>query len=460
MIDKLLAQRVLGRAMASGGDYAELFLEDSLRSSVKMVDGAVDTAISGRRYGAGVRIFNGLRSVYATTNDLSEAGLMACAGRAATAIAGLGADMAIALPDKQASAFPYKITPPSVALSRKTDLIKQAYGAITGYSEEIAQAIVQMNEWDQRVTIASTDDVFTEDRRVNSRIAMQAVASGDGENQIGHVAPGRLMGFECFENGEIDIKESALVAARQAVTMLHAGPTQAGRMTVAIENGFGGVIFHEACGHSLEATSVAKGMSEFSGRLGEQVAGSKVTAIDDGTLPGNWGSLSVDDEGTPTRRNVLIEKGVLKGYMVDKLNARRMGTAPTGSARRESYLYAPTSRITNNFIDNGPDKNEDIIASIEHGLYAAAMGGGSVNPATGEFNFSVAEGYMIRNGKICEPVRGASLIGRGSEILQDIDMVGQNLYPGQGMCGSVSGSVPTNVGQPLIRVREITVGGR
>jgi TldD protein len=220
------------------------------------------------------------------------------------------------------------------------------------------------------------------------------------------------------------------------------------------------VIFHEACGHSLEATSVAKNQSEFAGKLGQVVAGPKVTAIDDGTLPGHWGSIGVDDEGTPARRNVLIENGVLKGYLIDKLNGRRMGMAPTGSSRRESYLFAPTSRMTNTFIDNGPDKNEDIIASIENGLYAAKMGGGSVNPATGEFNFAVSEGYMIRNGKIAEPVRGASLIGRGSEILQDIDMVGQNLLESAGMCGSLSGSVPTNVGQPLIRVRAITVGGR
>ena len=229
---------------------------------------------------------------------------------------------------------------------------------------------------------------------------------------------------------------------------------------MAIENGFGGVIFHEACGHSLEATSVAVGASQFAGKLGQKIAGDKVTAIDDGTIPNGWGSINIDDEGTPAQRNVLIENGVLKSYMIDKLNGRRMGMASTGNARRQGYLYEPTSRMTNTYIDNGPDRNEDIIASIEYGLYAKEMGGGSVNPATGAFNFAVREGYIIRNGKICEPVRGASLIGTGSEILQNIDMVGQNLDRGQGMCGSSSGSIPTDVGQPLIRVSRITVGGR
>ena len=244
------------------------------------------------------------------------------------------------------------------------------------------------------------------------------------------------------------------------MTNLRADYCPAGQMPVAIENGFGGVIFHEACGHSLEATSVAVGASQMAGKLGQKIANEKVTAIDDGTIPGAWGSINVDDEGHPSQRNVLIENGVLKNYMIDRLGSRRMNMPMTGNSRRQGYAYEPTSRMTNTFLANGPDKNEDIISSIEYGLYAAKMGGGSVHPLTGAFNFSVTEGYIIRNGKICEPVRGASLIGTGSQILQDIDMVGQNLEMGQGMCGSRSGSVPTNVGQPLIRVSNITVGGR
>lgn len=275
---------------------------------------------------------------------------------------------------------------------------------------------------------------------------------------MGFFAPGRRMGMEMFET--VDPKVVGARAAKQAVTMAGAGYCPAGVMTVAIENGFGGVIFHESCGHSLEATSVAYGQSQFAGKLGQKIANEKVTAIDDGTIPNAWGSVNIDDEGTPAQKNVLIENGVLKSYMIDKFNARRMGMAPTGSSRRQSFAYTPTSRMTNTYIAPGTDKNEDIIASMEYGLYAKEMGGGSVNPVTGEFNFAVNEGYIVRNGKICEPVRGASLVGKGSEILQNIDMVGTDLDMGQGMCGSSSGSIPTNVGQPLIRVSSITVGGR
>ena len=231
-------------------------------------------------------------------------------------------------------------------------------------------------------------------------------------------------------------------------------------MPVVIAGGFGGVIFHEACGHSLEATSVEPGMSEFAGKLGKQIAAPCVTAIDDGTLPNEWGSENIDDEGSPTTRLVLIENGVLRNYMIDRLNGLKMGMAPTGSGRRESYAYAPTSRMRNTFIAPGSDDEEEMIRTMGDGLYAAQMGGGSVNPATGEFNFAVQEGYLVRDGRITTPVRGASLIGRGSEILMRIDRVGKEMTMGQGMCGSLSGSVPTNVGQPTIRVSRLTVGGK
>ena len=313
---------------------------------------------------------------------------------------------------------------------------------------------------DHTILIANSEGLYTTDRHVRTRIAVSAVAvSPDGsDNQSGSASPGRGMGLEMFDF--IDPKSIGIKAADQALVNLSADYCPAGQMTVAIENGFGGVIFHEACGHSLEATSVGTGTSQMCGKLGQQIANVKVTAIDDGTIPGAWGSVNIDDEGHPTQRNVLIENGILKSYMIDRLGSRRMGMAMTGNGRRESFMYEPTSRMTNTFIANGPDKNEDIIASIEYGLYAKSMGGGSVNPLTGEFNFGVSEGYIVRNGKICEPVRGASLVGTGSQILMDIDMVGQNLDTAQGMCGSSSGSVPTDVGQPLIRVSKITVGGR
>ena len=254
-----------------------------------------------------------------------------------------------------------------------------------------------------------------------------------------------------------DITTGALICAKVSL------PQEEGREALArvvIDGGFGGVIFHEACGHSLEATSVAVGASEFAGKLGQKIAADCVTAIDDGTMPNEWGSENIDDEGTPTTRLVLIENGILRSYMVDRLNGLKMGMAPTGSARRENYTFAPTSRMHNTFIAPGSDDEDEMIRTMGDGLYAAQMGGGSVNTATGEFNFAVQEGYLIRDGKIASPVRGASLIGKGEQILMRIDRVGRHMTMGQGMCGSLSGSVPTNVGQPTIRVSSLTVGGK
>jgi TldD protein len=242
--------------------------------------------------------------------------------------------------------------------------------------------------------------------------------------------------------------------------MLHAVDCPAGVFPVVIDGGFGGVIFHEACGHSLEATSVSRGNSVFCGKLGQQIAAPCVTAIDDGTLPGEWGTCNVDDEGMETRRNVLIEKGVLKSYMSDIIGARKADLPRSGNGRRQDYTFAPTSRMTNTFIAPGTDSRDEMISTMGDGLYAITMGGGSVNPLTGEFNFAVNEAYWVKNGKIHTPVRGASLIGKGGKVLMDIDRVSDNLALAAGVCGSSSGSVPTNVGQPCIRVKSLTVGGK
>ena len=342
--------------------------------------------------------------------------------------------------------------------AEKVAVLKEGYFAAKDYHEAIKQVEGTLLDVDHNILIANTEGIYAQDRQIRTRMSISAIAEMNGETQTGSFNPGARMGMELFET--VNPKAVGEKAAKQAVTMVNAGYCPAGVMPVAIDNGFGGVIFHEACGHSLEATGVAYGRSQFAGKLGQKIANEKVTAIDDGTIPNAWGSINIDDEGTPAQRNVLIEKGVLKSYMIDKFNARRMGMTSTGNARRQSYAYTPTSRMTNTYIAPGTDKNEDIIASIEYGLYCKEMGGGSVTPVTGEFNFAVREGYLIRNGKICEPVRGASLVGKGSQVIQDIDMVGTDLEMGQGMCGSSSGSIPTNVGQALIRVSSITVGGR
>ncbi|MCH1960349.1 TldD/PmbA family protein [Romboutsia hominis] len=460
MLSKEIATKVLEKCLITGADFAEIFEEDTITNSIGLIDEKIENALGGRSYGIGIRIFKGLKSVYAYTNDNSLNSLIDTAYKAALALGSLKEDISITLNNTKVltDINPIKIYPNTVGYNKKIDVMKRAYKSAKSYNSLISQVSVGYLDKEQQVLIANTEGLYVEDRRIRTRLSINSVASNETENQTGFEGPGASMGFELFE--KIDPEYYGKEASRVAVTMLNAKNCPAGKMTVAIDNGFGGVIFHEACGHSLEATSVAKGNSVFSDKLGQQIASTKVTAIDDGTLTNHWGSANIDDEGNPTKKNVLIENGILKSYMIDKLNGRRMNMKATGSSRRQSYKFAPTSRMTNTYIANGTDDPKDIIKSIDNGLYAKKMGGGSVNPVTGEFNFAVSEGYLVKNGEIVEPVRGASLIGKGSEVLMNIDMVGNNLKQAQGMCGSSSGSIPTNVGQPMIRVKEITVGGR
>ena len=460
MISREVCQRVLHRALSTGADYAEIFAENTINHTISMIDSRVEAVRDAVIAGAAVRVYKGLRSVMASTVDTSEAGLLECAAKAADALGQGSAQIDIVLTERLfGDIHPVKIVPSTVPNARKVEILKEGYFAAKEYSEAVKQVSGNLLDVDHNILIANSEGLYTQDRQIRTRIAISAVADLGSGTQTGSCSPGRRMGLEMFD-GIIDANAVGVHAARQAVTMAGAGYCPAGVMPVAIGNGFGGVIFHEACGHSLEASSVAYGQSQFAGKLGQQIANPKVTAIDDGTIPNAWGSINIDDEGTPAQKNVLIENGILKSYMIDKFNGRRMGMASTGNSRRQSYAYTPTSRMTNTYIAEGTDCNDDIIASMEYGLYAKEMGGGSVNPVTGEFNFAVNEGYLVRNGVICEPVRGASLVGKGSDVIMNIDMVGQNLEMGQGMCGSSSGSVPTNVGQPMIRVSSITVGGR
>ena len=459
MLKQDVARQVIAEALKTGGDFAEIFLEDRQNNNLSMLSGRVEGVNSRRLHGAGVRVFNGFQGVYVYTNDTSLQGLLNCARRAASAVENQKKTVAKDLVWQDTPTI-HMIAqmPDSVQAARKVEKMKAAQAKLKEYAE-IAQANIGYTDSVQRVWIANSEGLFTGDTRVYTRFSVGAVASNGTENQTGSCSPGAMRGFEIFD-ALIDPEAVAKEAAEQAVTMLHAPQCPAGQMPVVIDNGFGGVIFHEACGHSLEATSVAVGNSEFSGKLGQKIAADCVTAVDDGTIPGEWGSLNIDDEGTPTTKLILIEKGILKNYMIDKLNARRMQMPITGSGRRQGYMFAPTSRMRNTYIAAGTDENDEMIATMGDGLYARRMGGGSVDPTTGKFNFAVSEGYLVKDGKIVHPVRGASLIGRGSEILLKIDRVGRDMQMSQGMCGSISGSIPTNVGQPMIRVSSLTVGGR
>ncbi len=459
MLKQDVARQVIAQALKTGGDFAEIFLEDRRNNSLSMLSGKVESVNSRRLHGAGVRVFNGLQGVYVFTNDTSLEGLLECAKRAASAVQADGRHTASDLVWRDTNSIHViREMPDRVNSARKVEKMKAAQ-AVLKENPEITQASISYNDSVQRIWIANSEGLFTGDTRVYTRFSVSAIASNGTENQTGFEGPGAMQGFEIFDQ-RIDPEAVAREAAHQAVTMLHAPMCPAGVMPVVIDNGFGGVIFHEACGHSLEATSVAVGNSEFCGKLGQKIAADCVTAVDDGTIPNEWGSLNIDDEGTPTCKLILIENGILKNYMIDKLNARRMQMPITGSGRRQGYMFAPTSRMRNTYIAAGQDDSDEIIATMGDGLYARKMGGGSVEPTTGKFNFSVREGYLVKDGKIAHPVRGASLIGRGSEILLKIDRVGKDMKMAQGMCGSLSGSIPTNVGQPMIRVSSMTVGGR
>lgn len=459
ILKKDVLNEIINTALRTGGDFAEIYIEEAELNSIHMVDGKIENVLSGRDFGAGIRIFSGFNSFYAYTNDVTREGLLKTAKNLSQAIASKVIIRCDCLNElKFDNAHLIYFPPSSIETSKKTSKVKTAYKIAKEYDNEISQVSVLYGDTEKNIIIANSEGIYAEDKRVRTRLSISSIASNGSENQTGFLGPGRAMGFEFFDN--VDIEWHAKEASRMAKTMLHAEPCPSGVMPVVIDNGFGGVIFHEACGHSLEATSVAKGHSVFCGKLNTQIASSIVTAVDDGTLANSWGSANIDDEGNKTQKNILIENGILKGYMIDKLNSRRMNLMPTGNSRRGSYKYAPTSRMTNTYIAPGLSTKEEIIASTDNGLYAKYMDGGSVNTVTGDFNFSVMEGYLIKNGKIDKPVRGATLVGKGSEVLMNIDMVGNNLDLGQGMCGSISGSVPVNVGQPMIRVSRITVGGR
>jgi|LGVF01.2.fsa_nt_gb TldD protein len=460
MLGRKLIKKVLDAALTTNADFAEVFIEDKFDTTASMLSSKVEKVDNSKIFGVGVRLAKGYHTVYGYTNSQVEEDLVKLASDLAQSFPGETRNIEFELEEmKEGNTHKIKILPSEVSIEDKVDLLKRADKAAREYDKEISQVAVRYQDYVQKIWLANSEGTYVQDTRVRLRLGINAVGANEVTKQSGFNGPGGHYGFEFFSD-VINVEDAAKEAARVAITMLHADECPSGKMPVVIDNGFGGVIFHEACGHSLEATSVAKGASVFAGKKGEMIANKLITAIDDGTIPNAWGSATYDDEGNLQKRRVLIKDGVLNSYMIDKLNAKRMNDECTHSGRRESYRYAPTSRMTNTYIDNGESTFEEIIAATKYGLYAKKMGGGSVNPPTGDFNFSVGEGYMIRDGKIAEPVRGATLVGTGSEVLLKVDMVANNLSTAQGMCGSVSGSIPTDVGQPTIRVSEITVGGR
>ncbi|MCF0220980.1 MAG: TldD/PmbA family protein [Fibrobacter sp.] len=462
-----VAVKIFEAGKSAGADFVEIFEEETRSSSLGLKSSQIDSATAGTDYGIGIRLLYGTEVLYGFTSDDSEEALVNLVktlafGRIDAMNGGVGS---AARPfefaplkrvcDYNAEAFQ---DPRILGQAVKQDFLFRADKAARAMSDKIAQVSVSVADDCTHIHLLNSEGLNVEMDRSHLRLNVSVTASDGTERLTSAERPGALGGYELI--ADYSPEEMATLSGERVLRMLTAGYIAGGQMPVVMGNGFGGVIFHEACGHPLETESVRRNASPFCGKLGEVIGQSCLTAIDDGTLDGVWGSLKVDDEGTPTQRTVLIENGVLKTYMSDRVGAQEVGIARTGSARRECYKYAPVSRMRNTFIAPGKDTLDSMISSVDYGLYAARMAGGSVNPATGEFNFAVDEGYVIRNGKICEPVRGAALIGKGHEVMPRISMVGDDWEVAAGVCGASSGQVPVTVGQPSIKVDQILVGGR
>ncbi|MFA7417414.1 MAG: TldD/PmbA family protein [Acholeplasma sp.] len=457
MLNKKELETLLGLGLETGADFSEIFLEDTYSGRISVNNGDVIAVSSGNTYGVGVRLLKGIDEVYGYSNDTTYASIEKLMKTLRVSFKG-DAKKAKPLGEKKPYVNDIKIPHNALTPAEKSKTLIELSNMIKDHDDKIIQAGATLIEWEQKVLIANSNGIYQDDVRTYTRAALTAVAQ-DGElMQDAYDAPGRNMGFEIFD--AIDFKQIAKEVAESVMTYLYADNMEPQEMPVVIHNGFGGVIFHEAVGHPLETSAVSKGLSPFAGKLGQKVASEVVTAYDNGDEASQWGRTTFDDEGQKTKKNLLIEKGILKGYLSDYRSGKRMNYDSTGSARRQNYKYPPTSRMNTTYIENGTENYEDIIKDTAYGLFAKKLGGGTVNPATGEYNFAVMEGYMIEDGKLTKPVRGAMLIGHGAQTIQLIDRVANNKTYGQGMCGAQSGSIPTDVGQPTIRVSKMLVGGQ
>ena len=454
-----LLQRIIARTLRRGGDFAEVYVEDREGLGLRLEDGRIEATSGGREAGAAVRLLTGERTYYAYSDGVDEAALTAAADAVAAAMSGGGAGPSvIKLGDVRSAPHkhPVKVPPESVIIARKAELLRAGDDAARSAGAEIAQATVGYGDSRRRVLIANSLGECVYDDRTSVRFTVQVVARRGEIIQTGLETLGGSAGFELVD--EAAARDAATTAAAKALAMLDSRPAPVGTMPVVLANGFGGVLFHEACGHGLEADAVAKGASIYAGKLGEVIAAPIVSAYDDGSLTNGWGSQAFDDEGIPTQKTLLIEEGRLTGYLYDRLRARQMGVAPTGNGRRQSFRHVPIPRMTTTYIAPGEASADDVIASTPRGFYAKSLAGGQVEPASGNFVFGVAEGYLIENGRLTTPLRGATLVGNGIDILLKIDMIAGDFEVKTGMCGKDGQGAPVGTGQATLRISEMTVG--
>ncbi|MGA7835510.1 MAG: TldD/PmbA family protein [Acidimicrobiales bacterium] len=457
LVERDVLQRTLDEALSRGGAFAEVFVEDRTTSSAMLDQRRIEHLSSGRDRGAGIRVVVGETTGFAHTADLSEAGLRAAA-RAAAAVARDGGDVReVTVGEIRRHDSPALIEPDSVGKAKKIELLRQADDVARSEGSSITQVQVGLGDSTRRFVVANSEGVFASDHQVRTRFNVSCVALGDTGMQTGYRPIAATRGFELLNPGVVE--EAARGAARQAITKLAARPAPSGDLPVVLASGSGGILFHEACGHGLEADAIMKQASVYAGRVGQQVASPLVTLVDDGTVAGEWGYLAIDDEGHESSRNVLIENGVLTDYMWDYLRARKEGGRVSANGRRQSYQHLPMVRMTNTYLLEGDADADEIVAQTPYGVYVAQLGGGQVNTATGDFVFGMTSAFLIENGVITAPLRDCNLIGNGPEILRRVDAVGSDFSMTPGTCGKDGQQVPVGCGQATLRLSSITVGG-
>ncbi|MCU1492379.1 MAG: peptidase family protein [Acidimicrobiaceae bacterium] len=459
LVDQSVIERSLAAALRRGADFAEVFVEDKRSTGISLDDGKIEELSSGHDRGAGIRVVVGDTTGFAHTADLSELGLAEAAEAAASvARSGGGGVREVALSPRRAhSPSTVEIYPDEVPKAVKVDLLRQADAAARSGHAAIAQVSAGYGDSRRRILVANSDGLIVGDDQVRTRFSVMCVAAGDTGLQTGYESLALTVGFELFDR--FSVEDTARTAAGRAIAKLSARPAPSGVTPIVIKSGTGGILFHEACGHGLEADHIAKDASAYRGKVGELVASPLVTLVDDGTPADQWGSAAIDDEGRPSQRNVLIQDGVLTDYMWDHLRARKEGRVSSGNGRRQSYQHLPMVRMTNTYLLAGKEDPEEIVAQTPHGVYVAKLGGGQVNTATGDFVFGMTEAFLIEDGRITEPLRDANLIGNGPDVLRKIDAVGNDFDMCPGTCGKDGQSVPVGCGQATLRVTGVTVGG-
>jgi TldD protein len=449
-----LLSKILRKSLSRGGEYADIFVEHRPHVSIQLEDEKIEKVVSGVDSGIGIRVIHKGSTAYAYGNDFTEKSLFEIAetvSRAAKDKQDLVINLKKVNPEVD---FTIKLNPREVGMDKKISLVSGANRTARKVSNRIKQVTVNS---EQNVCIATSEGTISEDNRIYTLALIRVIAADDGVLQTGYEPIGGLIGFELFDKDVFE--DIAYRVAQKAVTMLGAANISGGRMPVVISSDAGGTMIHEAIGHGLEADLAQQGLSVYSRKIGKPIASPLITVVDDATLPNKRGSFRFDDEGVLSRKTVLVEKGVLKGYLYDRLSAMKDNVTSTGNGRRESYECRPIPRMTNTFIAPGKNDPGEIIRSVDKGLFVKQMGGGQVNTVTGEFVFEVSEGYMIDKGEISDPVRGATLIGNGPEVLKSIDMVGNDIGFSIGTCGKDSQGVPVSDAMPTVRIPDIVVGG-